>query len=279
MIKYASVIILLLLITSVSSAQQKIDSVEQIKNEFESFEYKNVIMHADEMLSLKKNLSMEQRIQIYMMKGVSQYSLSDDNGAQKTFEEILKINPAYVLDSTKTSPKIISFFNLVKQAYNQNLAEKNNIQKIKTDTVFIPKIVHEPEQEFDMQQAMLRSILLPGLGHFYLHEYGKGFVLTALSAAALASSIYYIIDSNNKEKAYSNETNSVLIQQKYNSYNTSYKLKNISILAYAAIWLYSQADILLFHHQLDSANGTTSIVPQIDFNYSYSLRLNFNLAF
>jgi hypothetical protein len=56
--------------------------------------------------------------------------------------------------------------------------------------------------------------------------------------------LYYIIDTGNKRMSYLNAQDPDLISEKYKSYNSSYKMRNISIIVYSAIWLFSQFDIL-----------------------------------
>jgi hypothetical protein len=70
--------------------------------------------------------------------------------------------------------------------------------------------------------------------------------LTSVGAVSLGAAIYYAVDSNTKEKKYLDETDPALIPSLYSKYNTSYKLRNFSLLSFAAVWLYSQIDLLFF---------------------------------
>lgn len=260
-------------------AQQKIDSIATLKNDLRSFEYNKVIESADRILLNKDIYTPNELIDIYIMKGISQFSLSNNEGAKDSFGEVLNINPSYQLDSARVSPKIISFFNLVRDAYNKSKAKDSSSEHIKPDTVFIPKVITRIVPDENIKQAFYRSILLPGLGHFYMHENTKGWILTSLSAAAIISSVYFIIDSNKKENSYLNETNTSLISQKYNLYNTSYKLKNFSLISYAVIWIYSQIDILFFQNDSHSKLSSFLFNSNISSDFSGNLHLNFNLTF
>ncbi|MHB8336904.1 MAG: hypothetical protein ACYDEE_05760 [Ignavibacteriaceae bacterium] len=279
MSKIATTIILCASFMQLLFAQQNSGSISDLKGKFESFEYNQAISYADSLLAHKNIFSSEEQIQIYLVKGVSQFSLSNNEGAKDSFNNILKINPDYILDSTNVSPKIISFFNSVKSDFEKELSLKNESVRIKTDTVYIPKIINKIESADNLKQAFLLSVIFPGLGHFYLKDNAKGWILTSLSAITIASSIYFIIDSNKKEKNYLNETNPGLIQQKYDLYNSSYKMKNISIISFAAVWLYSQIDILFFPNHFNLDDNKISFSPNLNFQFANNLQLNFHLEF
>ena len=99
---------------------------------------------------------------------------------------------------------------------------------------------------------MLRSLILPGWGHFYSSDDTKGYILSSLSAVTLGVMIYSIFDTQTKENEYLAETTPLLIQEKYGQYNSSYKTRNILIASYALLWMYSQIDLLYF-----SANNSS----------------------
>jgi hypothetical protein len=106
----------------------------------------------------------------------------------------------------------------------------------------------------EINSAIAKSLIVPGWGHLHLKNNTKGWILTTASTAILGSMIYFILDANKKENNYLAETNATLIQQKYGDYNSSYKIRNLLIASYAAIWLYSQIDILFFSKELGSEN-------------------------
>ena len=279
MSKIATIIILCASFMQLLFSQQNSASISNLKGKFESFEYNQAISYADSLLTHKNIFSSEEQIQIYLVKGVSQFSLSNNEGAKDSFNNILKINPGYILDSTNVSPKIISFFNSVKSDFEKKLSLKNESIRIKTDTVYVPKIMNKVESDDNLKQAFLRSVIFPGLGHFYLKENTKGWILTSLSAITIASSIYFIIDSNKKEKNYLNETNPGFIQQKYDLYDSSYKMKNISIISFVAVWIYSQIDILFFPNHFNLDDNKISFSPNLNFQFANNLQLNFHLEF
>jgi hypothetical protein len=118
---------------------------------------------------------------------------------------------------------------------------------------------------------------LPGLGHLYNESTTKGWILTSLSAVSLTSIIYFIVDSNKKEKEYLQERNRDLIEDKYDSYNLSSGLKNISIGSFVVIWLYSQFDLLLLSE--DDGLSESINMPSLEYSPNRGFELSYRIIF
>jgi len=264
-----------LIFSSQAFAQQNGDSLNVLRNQFEAFRYGEVVKTGEKMLVHKKLFNKEQLVEIYRLIGVSEFSLMNDTAAKNNFMQILKINSLYSLDSVKTSPKIIAFFNQIKEEYNKQFIKEGKNKIIKTDTVYITKKVPIETNVVDIKPYIIRSLIFPGWGQLYYNKNdAKGWVLTSLGAVSLVSSVYFIIDSNKKQKTYLNDVNPLTIQSDYNKYNTSYKMKNISIISFVAVWLYSQIDVLFisnFHNNRPIVQLKTSSINE--------LQLSFNITF
>ncbi len=222
---------------------------------FKNFEYEKVISTADSILLNRNNLNEQQLLSVYKMRALSNYSLLQMNLALKDFIEILNINPDFSLDPVQTSPKIITFFNEIKANF-QAREEKPQVIETQRDTM---RIVKDTSGLF--KNMLIRSAIFPGTGHIYLDNSTKGWLLTSASTISFAGAVYYIIDCNRTEKSYLNETDPVLIEEKYNSYNSSYKKRNILLTTYAVLWLYCQTDILFFQSKKLSSKVTISLRP------------------
>ena len=98
--------------------------------------------------------------------------------------------------------------------------------------------------------SIFRSMLIPGLGHLHAGDKVKGITLTALSGILIGSSAYYIIRTNRLQKEYTNQSEPDQIKQKYDDYNTSYKIRNALLISYAVLWIYTQIDLLFFSSSL-----------------------------
>lgn len=252
---------------------QSQNKIEEIITKFESFEYEEVINLSNVYLS-EFQFGNSDLIRIYTMKGVAHYSLSQTNEARKSFLEILKIDNTVTLDPAKISPKIITFFEELKSDASIFFDKNDKETENKVDSLSlgeIDKFDFKSNDEF--RNSMMRSIVAPGWGHLYSGDNTKGTILSVLSTAALGSMIYYIHDTNSREEDYFNQTDPDLIKEKYDEFNSSYKTRNTLIFAYAAIWLYSQLDLMVFSND-DLFNRDSAILyPSFDKNNKLSLNI------
>ena len=85
---------------------------------------------------------------------------------------------------------------------------------------------------------------------------------------------YTVAETISREDEYMAETNPELIPAKYDKYNEMYKVRNILIGAYAAVWLYTQLDLLIFNDQLPD-----NILSVQQNNFTTNLNLSFRLPF
>jgi len=242
--KLKFIFLILFLFVFTSFAQDSGKSLDSLKKMFNSFEYMKVISFSGKLL-LNKELTETEKTEILKMKAISHYSLWDEQASELSFLELLKLNRDYELDTRETSPKIVAFFDNIKDNYlfelYKEIAKSDSLKEI---TIKEPEksIVIVREQNYDY----LKSMILPGWGQISAGETTKGWIFCTLSAAAMVSSVYYIIDANKTENDYLGETNRDLLEERYNTYNSSYKWRNISLVIYTGLWLYSQLDFYFF---------------------------------
>ena len=148
------------------------------------------------------------------------------------------------------------------------------------DSLFATKIRKQSEKNMmDLKNAMIRSFILPGLGHIYLGKTGKGLVLTTLSAVSIGGMIYFIIDSNKKEDDYLNTSDPKTISTNFDAYNSSYKLRNAFIISSVVIWLYSQIDLLFFHDFENTLTLASKDLPQLRYDSFRGIQFSYRLHF
>jgi hypothetical protein len=238
-IYFITIIISLSLIFSAVAQSQSLE-IELMQHHFKNFEYRQVISIAEKLLLKKEDLSSSDLLKVYELKAISHYSMTEMEAALNNFIELLKIEPDYTLDPARTSPKIMSFFQQIKTSLQTPMKPKTMISpKIKIDTVCV-----YVDSSRNFRKAMVRSLVLPGWGHLYLGHKKKGWFLTTTSVVSLGASFYFLSDCDHKQTAYLNEINPTKIANKYNQYNRSYQVRNLSILCYLLIWSYSQVDLL-----------------------------------
>ena len=243
-------------------SQEKI-SVGEIREKFESFEYENVINLSRQLLMSKKELSDEDMVDLYLMKGVSHYALGDEESASASYFEILRLDENFEPDPVKISPKIITFFDKVKRQYRQIISiKKETIPEKKDSSASLQKDLIKLKGDL-LRNSIARSLILPGWGHLYLNDNTKGWILTGAGTAVLGTMLYFIFDTNAKENDYLNETNRNLMNSKFEDYNSAFKIRNALILSYIVLWLYSQIDILFASDELIFNNITTRLSTDI----------------
>ena len=267
----------IILLVFVSSALCQEATLEDVKKSLSEFNYRQVIDLSDQILTGSDTLSEDLLVKIFSMKAVAYYSLGQTSDARRSFIDILKINDDYKPDPAEISPKIIGFFNDVKQEY-LSIIEKQKIEEpANVDSIQISEPVILRVEKNVMTNALGRSILFPGMGHLYLSNNAKGWILTSLNTAALGSMLYFIFDSRNKELDYLEQTEPALINEKYDKYNTSYKIRNTLIITYAVIWIYSQIDLLFFSD--DEISNKINTILLTDYFTPGSPRIQLSIKF
>lgn len=254
------------------------DSLKILKKQFESFEYQKVINRANRLLAGKDTISKANLKEIYRMKGISHFSINQDDSARYSFRQILKIDSTYNLDSSKTSPKIVAFFNDIKNNFLKELIEIRKLAAARTDTVYVPQYVRNINSEENLKKSIALSVIFPGLGHLNRGYTAKGWIFTTLTAATLGSTIYFIYDTNKRHREYKNQTETSSILSKYIGYNSAFKKRNISIIALAAVWLYTQIDLLFISNDTHEELQTVSI-PQMNYDNLRGIQLSYQFSF
>lgn len=245
------IILLVILFISTYSLAQEI-SYEKVKKEFDDFKYDSVIKLSDQLIA-QNNLSDSLKIEVYIMRAIIFYE-RDEKATRKAFENILEIKKNYVPNPFYLSPALIAIFNDVKSEYyrkNPEPIQPGDSTQVKQEVKFIDPII--------VKNTIIKNLVLPGLGQIQLGSPVRGWITASAFTISFGAMIYTILDTKKKEDAYLNESNEFLIQQKYDSYNQSYKIRNVLILSCAAIWIYSQLDFLFFSENLDLNYSSSSI--------------------
>ncbi|MBM4175490.1 MAG: hypothetical protein FJ213_04865 [Ignavibacteria bacterium] len=255
-------------------SQQISSELDSIKNKFETFDYKNVISLSEKILNTSDSLLLNDRIEILRMKAISHYSLWDENSSKESFKEILKLNNQYNLDSLKNSPKIVSFYKSIKKEYSSEPPKQIKVEeKINIDSLLKIEKDKFQSSSTNLKTSFIKSLILPGWGHLNNGSNTKGWFLISSTAVTLTSSIYFSFDAHSKEKDYLAATTQPQIDELYNSYNTSYKLRNISLISLTLVWLYSQIDLAFL-----SNSGAEYFTSNRDYNLTPFTR-NFDAIF
>lgn len=262
-----------LILLQISSAQSQSQIENKVRTIFENFSYDEVIRLIDSVLNSSVTTEQYDTLNLLTYKAISAYHLWDTLLCKETFLKILEIKNNYSLDSSLASPKIVSFFNDIKNQRYKNLKQKSEVIQSQNTDEFSRQVFRAKLSK--IKNAQLRNFIFPGWGNFYIGDKTKGIVLSSLFVSSLISSLYFIYDTNVKEKNYLNETYLNLIPKKYDEYNSSYKLRNISLVLLGVTYIYSQIDFILF----DSRNifETENTIFSFYFDGSILFEMNFKI--
>ena len=270
--------ILLALFCTVIYGQNKAD-LKKLNREFQLFNYSKVISLADGFIADKGGFSKDELIEIYLLKGISHYSLGESELVKESFFEILNLDNNYKINSSQVSPKIIREFEKLRIEYDRTNIKKEFTSVVKIDTLYkVDTLLLKPNNKL-YSETVIRSMVFPGWGHFYSGNRTKGWILSAANSVTLGSMLYFIYDTNRKESSYLNEIDPTLIEEKYSYFNKSYKIRNSLIAAYAVLWIYTQIDILFFSEipfvpvvNTSAFNNSTNSFPtDIQFTMQFQL--------
>jgi hypothetical protein len=266
MIQYKISIVIISLLSLFLCDMIHAQNMESLEEAFRSFEYEKVIELANQLFESEDSLENHKKIEILRMQAIAAYSLDQEIDAEKIFLRILDLDKSFTLDEQETSPKIIDFFEKVKLSYEPKEALEQPEPEPKIDSTF-----------YFYRNALARSFLLPGWGHFYLDQKSKALLLGIPASAGLVTGIYYIFLTSGREKEYLNETNELKIDDRYNAYNSAYKVRNALFVSYALIWIYCQYDLLKNGEQYIHVKKNLIVYPFINQDYipQIALRINF----
>lgn len=247
-------IVLVGLFAAPGFTQQRDTRIDELKKIYESFRYRDVISGAESLLQNSAAFSSAELIEIFRLKAFSHYSLMEESKSEQSFAEIIRLDKNYELDPVRTSPKILGFFKEVKSRAASSSPQ--TVPLVIRDTVKVKEQVFIEVPKYDtvyIKNSDYPFLPLPGLPQYRRGEQGKGIALMCAAGASLVSSVFFLFDARAKEIDYLNAVTSNTIQERYNSFNTAYKLRNISFAAFAAVFLYSQVDVLFYNTPTASA--------------------------
>jgi len=112
----------LVLVASIFSLFTSEKSIEELQKHFKNLEFQHAIEQAEKLLKNSK-LAPEDKVKVYIIKGVSEFSINRTLDSKITFAELIFFDQNINLDSKEISPKIISFFNDLKKQLDINRSE------------------------------------------------------------------------------------------------------------------------------------------------------------
>lgn len=214
-----------------------------------------------EYLALKalqhpESLTSEQIQEIRKLLAFCYVALDDRPSAKTEFLKVLEANPRTTLDPMLVSPKIISVFEEAKREFRNKPPEEKT---------FDPKALQ--------LQASMRSLILPGWGHWKKGQKTRGSVFLAAQGITLGSWIGLAVHTNSLRDDYRSETVPAEIESSYQDYKDAMRFRNIAGIAALVVYVGAFFDTLYgpapeppaaFSMQLDRS-GTPRVALSITF--------------
>ncbi len=227
-----------------SNAQSADSLMRQAKLSYQNFEFESAVHLSQTALPLTQNKATY--LDLLSLIGISYYNLWKDDSSKVYFTRIFEADSTYRLDSSTVSPKIVSFFNEQLNLYQLKKKSASIVfrrpAEVLPGTEILSPIASLQAPQIN-KMAFLHSTLFPGLGQFTQGSDTKGWAFVSAGFVSLASSIYFIIDTNSKAKKYHSANSQTDIDKAYSQYNTAYQLRNVSVSVYLGTWIANLYDI------------------------------------
>lgn len=210
---------------------------EKMLHAFQSLKYENAQQYALQITENYESHTLFELVEAHKILGIIAYQRDQKiNDATSQFEGALSLDQTTVLDSIYVSPKTIQFFEALKSKFLTENKTGESARQVSYRYMIQP----DPRPS-----AALRSLLVPGWGQLHKNDRRKGYVLISSAAIATATVGIFHILQHNAHTDYKNATEPGSIEQKYDSYNRLYKIRNNSALLLGGVWLYAFFDALL----------------------------------
>lgn len=195
--------------------------------------YEQVLIKSANLMTNQHSLSKDQLIEIHKYRALSYFAIGKQDSARINFYSILSIEKDFKLDPIKISPKILVFFNAIRDNFERDTDQKKIIPY--NSYIFVEDI---------RPYAAFRSAILPGWGQHYKEQNTKGYILNgAFAFTSIATFITYLREKNLKED-YLSESNPSKITSLYADYNNTSKARRILQYTVLTVWAFSIFDAL-----------------------------------
>ncbi len=248
----------LLLLFVAGYAQEPAGRAERVKELYESLQFEKAVQLSRLLLKTTRITSPQELITIHQYAGFSFFNLGQPDSAKKHFFTILSIDPEYQFNPVNTSPKIIKFFNKIKENYQKSASSDN--QKGYVRYIFLQDL---------RPGATWRSALMPGWGQYFKGQKKRSKIFgAAFWGGVTISAVSYLLE-NHYHQQYLDAKIRSDIQDKYDTYNFWYKTRRVSLYFTAAVWVSSVLDA--FWVPYSSSNLSVGVKD----NTSISLQISF----
>lgn len=252
-------ITLLFAIYSSACAQPSSSDILRVKFYYDSVEFERAISTGKSLLNSNRQISPEGLAFLHQYIALSFYSIGRLDSARSHFLSLLSLDPDRELDPVNISPKIIEFFNTIKEDF-QAISGK-------TDQITFTKYIVGKDLR---PGAGWRSIIVPGWGQFHKHQKTRGVLLGGVFWGSLLATGVARIAENQAHDKYLDSQSLQDFNENYSTYNNWYKLRRSLTVAAIVAWSVTLADALW------SSYPRPSVAVSQDGNLQLGIRFNLN---
>lgn len=204
---------------------------------YEALEFEKAIQSGQNLLKSNRKYNQDELATVHQYMALAFYNTGKIDSARSHFLTLLSIKPDFELDPISVSPKIISFFDQLK---NETRASTEEHAIGYTKYVFLEDL---------RPGATLRSALLPGWGQIYKHQKTRGYIIGGAFIASLAATGVSLYLENHNHNKYLDSTTPSAIQANYATYNNWYKRRKAFTIATVSVWAIAILDALWSPYQ------------------------------
>ncbi len=244
-------------LTVFTLSQTKEYELYQIQFLYNEAKFGTVIKNGQSLLNSNYSFTDKELIEIHKYLALSFYNIAEEDSSRSHFFTILTLDSDFEPDPVRTSPKIISFFESVKQAYEDVSSQQVKLLPVKK-YIFM---------EDKRPKAALRSAVFPGWGQFYKNQNTKGYIIGgAFWSSAILTTVFYGIERDLKSK-YLDETDPTKVTDRYDSYNNMSKFRRFMQYTLISAWLVGIGDALFSEYSPQISAESDQITLSINIRF------------
>lgn len=231
-------------------AQTAPNPAELVKQLYENVEFESAIAKGNELLKLPgSSLSPDELAVVHRYMAFSFFNLGDQDSARVHFLSLLSLQPDLELNPAETSPKIIDFFQQLREEF-RSISQQDN------DRMFTKYVIAE-----DLRPgAALRSAVIPGWGQLRKGQRGRAAVLGGGFWAGLIATGAAYSKSQSLKDDYVAARDPAEISRLYDDYNSWHKTRQALTLATAIFWVINVVDAGWSNYPKPAFRASNSVV-------------------
>ena len=251
-----SIFCIIIFLVSRSYCTESDTTVTEIQKKYESGDVSGAEYLALKALNRRNNYQTGELAEIHKYLALCYIARGERLSAVDEFVKMLELNPQFRFRRQVTSPKIMTIFEEAMREF-QNILDSN---------------LEKPTAETDTKwrSAAVRSIIFPGLGQFYKGDKVKGYIFSGSGIVSVSGLVYSQIKYSDAHDDYLRAVEVDDINEKYDKFNSYYKIRNATAVISAAVYLYNIYDCV------NSSPSKSGKKLSIDFNEN---RISFTYSF